>query len=143
MKSPRDILLEQHQDQSRALDEIRRQVIAEHVTVAGPSLLAIICGWLNLNRATWGAFATSWVAIIALNLAAGMDSIDEPRGSGRADVGDVFEGLKEYQAQLARLLDEPRLDPEELDDPDSTPRGPRGDVDRPRRDARLRSIACA
>jgi hypothetical protein len=140
MKSPRDILLEQHHDQSPALDKIRERVVGEQAMVPGqthPAFLAAFRAWLTLSRATWGSLAAAWVVIIALNISANAgDESDAPVRS-HADAREVLEGVREYQLKLALLL----LDQESVEEQNqmAEPKnpGPRSEAARPRRNAQI------
>jgi hypothetical protein len=80
MKTPREILLEQHRSAAPKLDAIRREVLAEKVTPAragGSGALAAV--WLNWPvvlwreliwpcRRTWTALAAVWILIFIFNL---------------------------------------------------------------------------
>jgi len=80
MKTPREILLEQHRSAAPKLDAIRRKVLAEKVTPAragGSGALAAV--WLNWPvvlwreliwpcRRTWTALAGVWIALCLFNV---------------------------------------------------------------------------
>jgi hypothetical protein len=79
MKTPREILLEQHRSAAPKLDAIRREVLAEKVTPAragGSGALAAV--WLNWpvvlwreliwpSRRIWAGLAAVWILIFVFN----------------------------------------------------------------------------
>jgi hypothetical protein len=135
MKTPRDILLEQHRNQSPALDRIRRQVIAQELRDASPTLLTTLRAWFTLNRAAWGSLAAAWVAIITLNISAnGGDKSDVPVRS-RADAREVLEGVRDYQLKLALLLFDSESVEEQNQIAEPKRPGPRSEAPQPCRHA--------
>lgn len=152
MKTIRELLLERHRQQEPKLDQLRAQVLARELQSDATdeqrgdirsSPLAVLRAWLRFDRVAWGSFATAWVAIIALNLAANDEPAAASSAGDHADAGEVLEGLMDYQAQLAQLLNDSPAEPDALESTGPRVPGPRGAVDRPRRDARLRTAAFA
>ena len=139
MKTPREILLEQQQNSSPQLDEIRSRVIAQELGKDQPSILEAIRSWLSMNRIAWASFATAWVAIVGLNVATSVDGTSAPSTMLRADTEAVMKDVHRRQTQLAILLtdDEPNDLSDEVERTDSN--GPRSDVTRPRRSAQLQN----
>ncbi len=139
MKSPRDILLEQHRAQSPVLDEIRRQVIAQELPDSHPSVLSSFRSWLTFNRAAWGSLAGVWVVIIALNISANMGDGSEAVVRSQADAREVLEGVREYQVRLALLLFDQESVEEQNQIAEPKNPGPRSEAPRPRRNAQIQS----
>lgn len=136
MKSPREILLDRHHEASPRLDEIRRQVIATELAKSESTWVEALRDWLSFGRVAWLSFASAWVVIIGLNVAANVDGGSTERLSTHADAAEVVEGVQRYQTQLAILLDEGEP-PEQIEPSDTA--GPRSDATRPRRNAQLQN----
>ncbi len=145
MKSPRDLLLERHRQQTPALDQLRQRVIAEELDESPaptrdrhpaerdvPTLLARGFAWLNWQRAAWSGFAAVWCAILGLNLAAQSETEALVAATSPVDSREFLAGLQANRAQLAALLSD-RNDGNAAT-PEAKP-APRSDVNRPRKDA--------
>lgn len=139
MKTPRDLLLERHRDQSPALDQLRQRVIAQELGESpapirdGPTWLARGFAWLNWQRAAWSGFAAVWCVILGLNLAAQSETETSIAASTGVNSRDFLAGMQENRAQLAALLSD-RDGNDEAATRETKP-APRGAADRPRKDA--------
>ena len=141
MKTPRELLLERHRNQSAALDRLRKRVIATEFpkATAASSLDDLIRLCVGALRRVFGQhpmagsfFVAAWAVILALNLSAGFER-ESPAASGsRAEAREVLEGMRAYRAQLAALLSD-------RNDGDAATReakpAPRSDANRSRKDA--------
>jgi len=141
MKTPRDLLLERHRQQSPALDELRERVITQElgadpaaVRQSRTGLLTRWFAWLNFQRTAWSGFAAVWCVILGLNLAAEREMGTAVAASGPTDPEQFLAGLQANRAQLAALL----FDEEAGEDSThrETKPGPRSDAGRIRQDAR-------
>lgn len=142
MKTPRDLLLERHRQQSPALDQLRERVIRKELgeTITRPrqddtsNWLVTLRARLNFQRAAWSGLAAVWCVILGLNLAAEHEMGTSIAASAPTDSAQFLAGLQENRAQLAALL----FDEEAGDDSTNleTKPGPRSDAGRIRRDAR-------
>lgn len=72
MKTPREVLLQQHQAARTKLDQIRRNVVAELTPRESNLTIALVLKlWRELIwpcRRTWAGLAAVWLAILAFNL---------------------------------------------------------------------------
>jgi len=143
MKTSRELLLERNEARSAQLDEIRARVIAQELEKDPTSVLNAILGWWTMNRVAWVSFASAWVVIVGLNLAANVEDDATNRVLARAEAVDVIEGVQRYQTRLAALLmaDE-SVEVSEQARGNTTTR-PRSDATRPRRNAQLQTRSYA
>jgi hypothetical protein len=142
MKTPRDLLLERHQQQSPALDQLRERVIRKELgeAITRPrqndtsNWLVTLRAWLNFQRAAWSGLAAVWCVILGLNLAAEREMGTSVTASAPTDSAQFLAGFQENRAQLAALL----FDEEAGEDSTNreTEPGPRSDAGRIRQDAR-------
>lgn len=140
MKSPREILLEQQQNYSPQLDAIRRQVIDQELGEGQRSVLDAIRSWWSMNRIVWASFAAAWVAIIALNVAAGNSGHSQVVVREETESSDVRVRWQDYRAELAiLLLEETSTDDSSAEVIDNIP-GPRSAAPGSRQFSQLRSM---
>jgi hypothetical protein len=116
MKTPREILLEQHRSAAPKLDAIRREVLAEKVTPAragGSGALAAV--WLNWPvvlwreliwpcRRIWTGLAAVWVLLFIVDFSQ-RDNVSGVTGKP-ARSGEVIMSLQAQQ----RWMNEPLAD---------------------------------
>jgi hypothetical protein len=108
MKTPREILLEEHREAESELDAIRRTVVDRACQRAEHRLLALIATGVRLlwnqmflpSRPAWLSFAAAWVVVATLSLARLESGVagDSP-SSARQTLLDL-KPLLEEQAQL-------------------------------------------
>lgn len=149
MKSPRDLLLERHRDQSPALDRLRERVISQEVAASrpcaqqevAPGWFAALHTWLNWRLAAWSGFAAVWCVILGLNLAAQTETETSVTTRTPVNSREFLVGMQENRAQLAALLSD-RNGNDEAATREAKP-APRGAVDRPRKEALYLNTAYA
>ena len=105
MKTPREILLQQHQAVAPKLDAIRAGVVAG---LARPPARETISwrDWLWPCPRAWTGLAAAWLVILGLNLATGKS----PAQMGDAIApysNEAFLELRQQQAMLAKLISPP------------------------------------
>jgi hypothetical protein len=127
MKTPREILLEQHRPVESKLDAIRNEVVAQcregrRVAVAKSVLTCLpLLLWRELifpSRRTWAGIAAAWVLILVVNF-----SLRDTGQSGAAKVtAPEMMSFQEQQKLVNELLAD-RFVPVDFDRPKTfTPR---------------------
>lgn len=106
MKTPREILLSRHASENRALDEIRRQVVAgvgqpahTEPETATSSLLQVL--W-DLRRQL-APLTALWLIVIGFQLAADMEPGKTTAGPG-AEPRELLLSARENRRQLMELI---------------------------------------
>lgn len=106
MKTPREILLARHGQENRALDEIRRQVVAgasaparTEPETAGWSLLQVL--W-DLRRQI-APLTALWLIVIGFQLAAGMEP-GKAIANSAAEPREILLSARENRRQLMELI---------------------------------------
>jgi len=114
MKTPRELLFEQHKNAQPDLDQIRRDVLKELAGEADPPGNRIwgLSWLLGLLRSPAGRFqiaglGAAWMVILALNLVAGHDTSATPANSRAGSDRTVGVAWREYRRQLSEALESP------------------------------------
>ena len=128
MKTPREVLLGQHQAANLRLDQIRHVVVAELTPrpprePGMPFVLKLWCELIWPCRRTWAGLAVVWVVILAVNIAArdplpvreAHKAVPAPRS--------ILLALKEQEQLLAELTGP--LPPRQVEKPKATAPQPR------------------
>jgi hypothetical protein len=128
MKTPREILLERHQQANPRLDAIRENIVASECRPENRKSkhetrnASVFTGWRELlwpSPWAWAGAAAAWVLIFALNFAASAGPDGASMANARALPASVVEmALAERQSLMTSLLDaspmEPAAPPREL-----------------------------
>jgi hypothetical protein len=139
MKTPREILLQNHRDVERKLDELRQQVIARTLNIpesnpqervgkrpASPKQPWLVV-WQELvrpSRHIWTGIAAVWVILLAVN----QSMTESARTSKRASAHDramVLQSFVEERKLLAELLQPESKPAPPQTDPAPSPRSKR------------------
>lgn len=118
MKTPREVLLEQHRSAEPKLDRLWRQELAPallgNTSLVGRNVVLAI-GWkmwrelILPNRRTWAGLACAWVAIAVLNLASfepATEVVSQTKPISQEEVRALIE-QRRMLAQLIGPLSEP------------------------------------
>ena len=132
MKTPREILLQQHRAAEPKLDAIRRAVIASlplKPAALAPGLPpALVRGlWRELNWSgfpRWAGLAAVWVVILALQLAS-RDHTDVVARHTPPPSPEMLMALRQQKLLLSELIERP--EPCAADRPKAVPPRPRSD----------------
>ncbi len=102
MKTPREILMQQHQAASLKLDAVRAKVVAG---IAPPPALGSTSWreWLWPCPRAWTALAAAWLVILGMNLAAGKSPFHPARATVSISRQELIE-WKQQQQMLAKLI---------------------------------------
>ena len=116
MKTPREVLLEQHQKSEAKLDRVRRAAVAvaqgKSVEIPGQSLAEKLPAWIWNElilpyKLVWSGLATVWVGILGLNFAT-PDVESEASAKARPTQSvQVMIALSDNKRMLSDLLDRP------------------------------------
>jgi hypothetical protein len=106
MKTPREILLEQHRSAAPKLDAIRNDVLnAERRSAEAHPNWLVLC-WRELiwpSRRIWTGLAVAWVLILAANISLSEQS---PAIVKSGPSSEMMMSLKDQQKILAELLND-------------------------------------
>ena len=113
MKTPREILLKQHQSVEPKLERMWAENLSPEVRSEGMSAggnVVFAVGWtlwrelIWPSRRIWAGLACAWVVILALNVAS---SEAPPRVASKAEPrsSDEMQALIEQRRMLAQMLD--------------------------------------
>ena len=102
MRTPREILLRQHQAASPKLDVIRAGVVAGLARPSAPETTSWRA-WLWPCPRAWTGLAAAWLVILGMNLAAGKGP-SRPASARLAVSRQELLELSRQQRMLARLI---------------------------------------
>jgi hypothetical protein len=119
MKTPREVLLGQHQAAKPKLDVIRQQVVAG---VAQSSKSALRSDGASALEAGWRQFwwslrwhlaglSAAWLVVLALNLGSPPAPAYAVARQGAPSPGQLLAALRENQRQLRELTEAPAAEP--------------------------------
>ena len=131
MKTPREVLLERHQQAERKLDSVRQAVISETLFLAARETPAhagnrrswangLWTAWEQLvtpSRYIWAGIAAAWLALVVVNVA----TREPSRGSGK-NSSVVLQSFIEDRKLLAELLQAENKPAPAPPKPDPSPR---------------------
>ena len=120
MKTPRELLFEKHSGAQPALDQIRRNVLANRLEASSRprssvflhvhpwSVLVRILAklWAELivpSRKAWTGVAAAWIFILGFSLALSIDTPAKPAGQ-LASRPDMILALRHQQEEMAELV---------------------------------------
>jgi hypothetical protein len=102
MKTPREILLRQHQAASPKLDAIRAGVVAAMARPTAPETISWR-EWLWPCPQAWAGLAAVWLVIFGMNLAAGKSSTRPATATLALSRQEMLE-LRQQQQMLTKLI---------------------------------------
>ena len=112
MKTPRELLFEQHKNAQPDLDQIRRDVLKKLAGDANPPEnriwgLSWLLGALRspAGRCQIAGLGAAWAVILALNLVAGHDTSTAPANTRAGADRTVSVAWREYRRQLSEALE--------------------------------------
>jgi hypothetical protein len=114
MKTPREILLEQHQSNAPKLDTIRREVVRKlnNEETKEQSFSDVFVAWLLHcsktiwrelvfpSRRIWAGLATAWLLIFAVNFSL---SDHSPVATTKSSSPEIFMSFRQQERLLAEL----------------------------------------